>query len=203
MLGDDHCGILAPQAFQSGEHLASADQIQVRGGFVQNQDAGGHGQDGGDGQSLFLAVREGVHPATLQVLQSRCIESRFYPSGHLVRGQAQVAGTKSDFLLHPQAEELSGRVLEHQANVAGQNRQGVFLRVQPVHHHPALHVGQRGVGDEARQGTQQGALARAGGASHQHELAGQNGERKLAQDATLAVAHRQVICLDHGQRKAP
>ena len=137
------------------------------------------------------------------MLQACCTECPLHPPGHLVRGQAQVAGTKGDFLLHPQAEELSGRVLEDQAHVAGQNRQRVFLGIQPVHHYLALQASQRGVRDEARQGAQQSALATAGGASYQHKLAGLDGKGDSAQDPALAVVHRQVICLDHGQRKAP
>ena len=95
--------------------------------------------------------------------------------------------------------------------MASQNRQGVFLRVQPVHHHGrvsrALQASQGGVGDEACQGTQQRALARAGGTSHQHEVTGLDGEGEAAsltaQDPALAVAHRQVIYLDHGQQRVP
>ena len=103
VLGDDHRRTLSPQVFQGGEHLAGAGPIQIGGWLVQDQDAGGHGQDCGDGQSLLFAIGEGVHPAASQVFQSRCCQSPFHLSGRLVRGQAQVAGTKGHFLLHPQA----------------------------------------------------------------------------------------------------
>jgi len=136
MFDDQHRqAMLAVQALQRLQDSPRALQVQVRGRFVQDEDAGAHGQDRGNGHPLLLACGEGVHGPLAQVLNARRRQPETAALGHLSRRQPQVARAKGHLLLHREAEELRGRVLEDQPHVGRQLGDGMLARQQSVHTH--------------------------------------------------------------------
>ncbi len=113
-----------PQPGHGRQHFRRRRRVEVRGGLVQDEHAGLHGEDGSDGDPLLLAAGQLVD---IPPLEMSCVDqlqrsSDAFPD--LGRRQRQVLGAEGDLVVDCQGAKLRFRVLLHDAHKRGKLRPG-------------------------------------------------------------------------------
>lgn len=87
--------------------------VQVRRGFVKNEDPGSHAQDGCQGKPFAFTGAEMMRDPVFKPLQSNHFEGFLDSVMNLVDGESQLSWTESHLFLAGWAEELVGWILKH------------------------------------------------------------------------------------------
>lgn len=176
--------------------------IQRAGGFIHQNDLGIHGQRAGQAESLLLTDREpqsGFVQAVLYLVpKSRLAQGlfgSFRPVGFL--DLTEVAHAKDHVLVNARGKH--DRLLKQHAD-AGAER--VHIRVwrsygPSVKRHLALNAQVWREVNQAIETAQQRALARAGGSDDAKDLPGRDGKVNVADQQSIACAHRQGLRLQN------
>ena len=194
-MGDHHHGhLFLGQLPDDLQDLAGKLRVERRGGLVEKEDAGIHGQSPGDGHPLLLPAGELARMGALLVAQAHLVQKGpglfhrliFVPLEDADLGVGKVLQHR------PVGEEIE--VLEHQTEIAPGPAQLIFPgieglpvlaggdhRLPQVGKAPAGHFGQEGGAAE------KGGFSRAGGADDGHGLPFLHGQVDVAQDLQLAV----------------
>jgi hypothetical protein len=98
--------------------LAASDGVESGGGFVEHDDVGLHGQDGGDGGASFLTAGKVVGVPVGEAGGVDGGEGVFDELASFVDGDAEVGRSERDVVAHGGHEELVVGVLEHETDPA-------------------------------------------------------------------------------------
>ena len=156
-------------ALDLAEDHVPAFRVKARGGLVQHQHPGLHGQHARNGHPALLTAGQ-LEGAALQIFLRQAGEGRrpAHPPGDLLLAQAHVFGAESDVFINRLLKQLVLRVLEHQthrkANLADVLPLGPdILAVQQ-------HLAAGGLQNAVEVGDQ-GGFAAAGGPDDAHKVA--------------------------------
>ena len=108
--GDAKCAVCLAQGL---EDQRGAGGVECRGGLVEYQYAGAHGEDGSDGHLLLLSAREGGDLAVAQVADTDGLERLVYTLLDLVVRDAKVLQAKKHLVLDDRGDHLRVYVLQH------------------------------------------------------------------------------------------
>ena len=107
---------------QPGDVLPQPDpllRVQTGGGLVQNQHAGAHGDDAGDGDAALLPAGQLQGGLFKQFLLHAHKAGRLpHPLVDLLLGELHVLRSEGDVLVYRLLKELILRVLEHESHLA-------------------------------------------------------------------------------------
>ena len=113
MGGDDFgMGELAQEADEG----AAGGRVQVRAGFVQNQDVRGHGEDGGDGDGAFFPAGKVVGHLVRQGFRMDVPQSLPHAAADFFRREAHVERAEGHVLPDGRHEKLVVRLLEYHSH---------------------------------------------------------------------------------------
>ncbi len=193
-VGDDEGGAAVDEVLEGELDEMLGFGIDRGGGVVEDEDAGVHEQDAGDGDALLLSAGEGDAALTdAGVVALGAVEDEFVRLGgcgsadDLVIGGA--GGAEGDIFADGIGEE--GGLLEDDADLGAEGVEGGAADVE------AIDADETGGGVvKAGQEADDGGLAGAGGAEQGDDLAGLDGEVDIGEDFMLAVAEGDVLELD-------
>ncbi|KAF5042163.1 hypothetical protein DSECCO2_515470 [anaerobic digester metagenome] len=132
MLDQQDGDALALEPAECLEHLPPPGRIEVRGRFVQYQQAGTHCERAGDRDALSFTAREGHDHPVGKVPDSHSLQGVLDPRTDLVPWQSQVLRPEGDVLAHGHAEELQVGVLEDHGDALCELRDAEGTRQLPV-----------------------------------------------------------------------
>ena len=173
-MGDDQLGGVDPA--QHLGQLSSASRVQIRGGLVQRQEPGPHGQHRGERHSTSLSCAEVVRGPVAQHLGPHRHERFLDGATQLVSSDAEVRRAEGDVVADGGGEKLVVGVLEDQTHLPSDLAKVVRLHPQPSHHDlPGLRL------QKTVQVQDQRGLTGTVGSQHRHSLAGCDRERQLVE----------------------
>ena len=151
------------------QNLISSPGIQPRGGLIQNQHLGIHGQNPGNGHPPFLAAGQLKGGFCVKSLpQSHMLQRLPGPFLTFLLGKSLIFGAKTHIRQHIRLKQLMLRILEYQSHLTSQAPQRIiffpdilpFKQYRPIGgpHQAIQQLGQRG-------------LSTAGMTDHSHKLA--------------------------------
>ncbi|BDZ63174.1 hypothetical protein GCM10025877_01120 [Agromyces mangrovi Wang et al. 2018] len=160
---DEGCPGLAGDAVDGVAHLTHPDRVEVRGRFVEQQQAGSHGERTGQREALLLPAREVRGRVVERQVEADCVERLAHTGPDLVAGHADVLASECHVVADPGQHDLRVGVLQHERRRAGRSGRASDEQ-RPVR--VALLLAAQHPGEAV----QQGGLARARGAEQQHAL---------------------------------
>ena len=117
VMGDRHDGRpLVAQAGQQRDQLRPRARVLTEGRLVQHQDAGGGGEDGGDGEPALLPSRERVRVGGGQRGQPQPLQQLVHAGGRRDLVHSERARPDLELAAYRPGEQLMLRVLEDGAD---------------------------------------------------------------------------------------
>ncbi len=116
VLGNDSRPALLDKASDCVQHHRRAFRVQLRGGFVEHDQARSHGERRGKRNALALAAAQRPHAASGKVGDAGRMQRLFDPSGHLARRQRDVLESESDLAVDRVVDRLQLWVLKDEAH---------------------------------------------------------------------------------------
>ena len=193
-VGDDEGGATLDEILEGKLDEMLGFGIDRSGGVVEDEDAGVHEQDAGNGDALFLSAGEGDAALTdAGVVALGAVEDEFVRlSGCGSADDLLICGTggaEGDIFADGIGEE--GGLLEDDADLGAEGVEGGAADVA------AIDADETGGGVvKAGQEADDGGLAGAGGAEQGDDLTGLDGEVDIGEDFMLTVAEGNVLELD-------
>jgi hypothetical protein len=169
------------KAAEDFEHGRGPVGVEVRGRFVQHQDAGSRGQDTSQGQPLLLATGQLVPAPPFRARQADLLKNLADPDPHLVARPRSVLEPERNVVRDALHDELAASVLEDDADLRRDLGSCGRGGVEVTHGQLTPEIARDLARDQPRDGQPEGALARAGAADDQQRLAGGQLEGYVAQ----------------------
>ena len=175
--------------------LVAADGVETRGGFVEDEDAGIHGQDRGDRGATSLAATEAVGGAVGDVGRRHRGERGVDTAVDLFGPEAEVGGAERHVVANGVHEQLVVGVLEHEADTAADLRDRGRTERETVDGDRAAAWCQQSVHVQGQRG-----LAGPVRPEDRDALAGCDPELEVVEDQPLraGVGERELVDLDGG-----
>ena len=158
-------------------HLVDSLGIEVRGGFVEDEQGRPHRQRARDRESLAAAARQAIGVLATTVPEPDAAQRDLGALEDFGHRHPQILGSERDLVENRAGHELGVGVLEDHADAGAERGDGRRGRIDAVDQDPSSDHGGHGVGDEAVQREGQRRLARAARAEDQHDLARADVER--------------------------
>ena len=191
-------------------HLAHADGVEVGRRLVEQDEAGVHGDDAGEGEALLLAARELRGVVTERRGEADPGEGPGDAPPDVGARNAQVLHAERHVVADPRQDHLRVGVLQDHADAVAP-----AVGAGAVDQEAAVLVAVLAAAEHAGQAVQQGGLAGTRRAEQQHALAGFDGEVEVADRPVgaagvtprpalgahrrAATAARAVWSIRHGQ----
>lgn len=109
MTDDDPCDVEVPENLAQ-DFLTLG--VQIRRGFIEDEDSGPHAQDGCEGEPFAFTGAEMMRDPVFESLQSNHFEGFLNSVANLIGGKPQLPWTESHLLAAGWAEKLVGRILK-------------------------------------------------------------------------------------------
>ena len=186
MLGTDDGGAQLPvDAAHGSQKIGGNDGVQLRGGFVQNEDRGLHGHNGRQIEQLLLASGKLGNILVKPMLNAE-------KAGHFGHSPADGGGviaqtfqTEGQLVPHLVGDDLVVGILQHKADAAALFPLGKLRQRLALEQNGAF---QPAVGGQSRlQLPQQGGFSAAGRAAKGDKLTGMDRERQVVQGLLLRI----------------
>ena len=152
--------VVLAESSQGLQEFLHPQGIEVRGRFIQDQDAGFQGQDPGQGQELLLAAGEGGRVLFSQARKPHPGQGALHPERQFLPVQTQIFRAEGHLQVGPGAKDLGLKVLEEKSHPVRQFPGAAEMGKAPRHLHPAPEFSFDHPGDEAAQTEGQGGFAR-------------------------------------------
>ena len=166
---DDHQGgpRLVEDPLDRAAHSGDAHRVQVGGGLVEQQEAGSHGEDRGEGEPLLLAARQGGGGVVGGGVEADRAGGGADARPYLLAGDAQVLHAEGHVVADAGQDHLGLGVLHHEPDAAPQVRGG-----GPVDGEAPLRLALVLAAQEPGQPGHEGGLAGPGRPEDEDALAG-------------------------------
>jgi hypothetical protein len=195
--GDDHRHPHLVEGDQEFEHLPRRSRVEIGGRLVGNEQHRPIDHGAGNRQALLFAAGKRDGQGFFAFQEADLVERGARPALRLARVQADDFQRQKD-VVERRTVEKEFLVLEHQADVAPQIRQGLAPQGGEV-----LAVDEEAAGRRPLDGAQkfqQGGLAGAGMAADEHHVAGGNFEVDVGQRLeSSGVTLDELAADDHAQ----
>ena len=156
---------------QRVEHVLGGRRIECRRRLVEDEYPGRRRQHRPDGHALLLTSGQGGQRTVSHLVQAQQVEGVLDPATHHPGGDPEVLHGVGQLVLDHVGHERGGGILAHHADHVGQLAGRKCTGGPPVDRDLA---GESSAGEVRHQpvdGTEQGRLARSGGAHHHAQLA--------------------------------
>ena len=205
VLGEEHGRTqIGVQPRDRGEHVLRALWVELAGGLVEHEHLGRGDERTRDRAPLPLAARELGRVAVAQVRDAERVEHLLHPPPHRDRVDPEVLQPERDVGLDPVDHELRLGVLVHEADDVGEQAGCVIARRPSGDHDLTGEASSRGVRHQPVGGPQQRALAATGGADHEQDVAGRDGEVDVIEGVrTVGVPERDVAVVERPAHALP
>ncbi len=100
-----------------GKNLKRSGIIQIGKRLIKNQNAGGHCQNTGNGQSFFFAAGKPVRTAVPQMLQPDFLQRRHHPAMNLIPAQPQIFRSERHIGIDRFPHNLAVCILKHHSDL--------------------------------------------------------------------------------------
>ncbi len=196
---DDRQPDVAVKAYQRLQHLLGRAGVELRGGFVEHEDARAERERRRDGDPLHLTAGERVQPAVPQRCQVQEIQHLLDARAYLGARDGCVLQRKGDFVLDPVYDELRLWILEDEPDDATEHLwpfgNGIVSGDEDT---PAQRAAGK-VGHQPVETAQERRLAHARWASHEDEFTLGDVERHAVQHGSrgTGICVAQVVKVYH------
>ena len=199
VLGEQHRDAdVVHEAGQGGQDLLGRGRVQRRGGLVEDEQAGVHGEHRADRDPLLLPPGERAQVAVPQVGDPEQVEGLLDPAAHRVAGQPELLHAVGELLLDGVGDEAGGRVLPDVPHDVGALPWRMAYDARAVEQHVAVEVAAAEARHQPGDHPEQRGLADPGRAGDQHELALLDRQVDAVEDrGGVVVGEADTAQLDH------
>jgi hypothetical protein len=195
VVGGDELG--GGEVSEEGDQLAAAARVEAGGGFIEDENLGGAGEDAGEADAAFFAGGKPMGRALFEADQADFVEGIGDKLREVSGGQAELLWAEGNVFEDGGAEELVVGVLKEEPDGSADVFEVVGDDGRTVDPDGG---GGEGLGEDAVEVLEDGGLARAVGADEGDGFAGGDGKAHVRhRSRAVAVGEVEAADVDGGR----